>query len=130
MIADTLLNWDKAELANILADKVADADDLIEAIPSIEKPGAMEESVLDDYIQSNWKIILSCFDVEELTAWIDEKDYEAEWEQWKNECVEQEEEYAECMNDLYYMSIVELMFSFRNLDLAERWGYMSKFRKS
>ena len=130
MIADTLLNWDKAELANILADKVADADDLIEAIPSIEKPGAMEESVLDDYIQSNWKIILSCFDVEELTAWIDEKDYEAEWEQWKNECVEQEEEYAEYMNDLYYMSIVELMFSFRNLDLAERWGYMSKFRKS
>ena len=130
MIADTLLNWDKAELANILANKVADADDLIEAIPSIEKPGAMEESVLDDYIQSNWKIILSCFDVEELTAWIDEKDYEAEWEQWKNECVEQEEEYAECMNDLYYMSIVELMYSFMTLDLVERWGYMSKFRKS
>ena len=130
MIADTLLNWDKAELANILADKVADADDLIEAIPSIEKPGAMEESVLDDYIQSNWKIILSCFDVEELTAWIDEKDYEAEWEQWKNECVEQEEEYAECMNNLYYMSIVELMYSFMTLDLVERWGYMSKFRKS
>lgn len=130
MIADTLLNWDKAELANILADKVADADDLIEAIPSIEKPGAMEESVLDDYIQSNWRLILSCFDVEELNEWIEELEYEAEWEQWKNECVEQEEEYAEYMNDLYYMSIVELMFSFRNLDLAERWGYMSKFRKS
>lgn len=33
MIADTLLNWDKTELANILADKLADADDLIEAFP-------------------------------------------------------------------------------------------------
>ena len=106
MIADTLLNWDKTELANILADKVADADDLIETIPSIEKPGAMEESVLDDYIQSNWRLILSCFDVEELNGWIEELDYEAEWEQWRNECAEQEEEYAECMNEIYFISSI------------------------
>ena len=29
MIADTLLNWDKAELAVILAERLADAEDLM-----------------------------------------------------------------------------------------------------
>ena len=47
MIADTLLNWDKTELANILADKMADAEDLVEAFPSIEKASTIEEDILD-----------------------------------------------------------------------------------
>ena len=95
MIADTLLNWDKTELANILADKMADADDLVEAFPSIEKASTIEEDILEDFIQSNWKLILSGFDVEELNEWIEEKDYEEEWERWKNECIEEDQEYAE-----------------------------------
>ena len=90
MIADTLLNWDKTELANILADKMADADDLVEAFPSIEKASTIEEDILEDFIQSNWKLILSGFDVEELNEWIEEKDYEEEWERWKNECIEED----------------------------------------
>lgn len=130
MIADTLLIWDKTELANILAEKMADAEDLIEALPSIEKIGTLEERVLDDYIESNWQLILSCFDVEELNEWIEEKDYEAEWEQWENECVERDQEYAEVMDDEYFWSLLEFMYSFRNLDLAEQRGYESKFRKS
>ena len=130
MIADTLLNWDKTELANILADIMADPEDLIEALPGIEMVGTLEESVLDDYIDSNWKLLLSCFEVDELTTWIEEKDYEAEWEQWENECVEREQEYAEAMDDEYYWSLLEFMYSFRNLDLAEQRGYESKFRKS
>lgn len=90
MIADTLLNWDKTELANILADKMADADDLVEAFPSIEKASTIEEDILEDFIQSNWKLILSGFDVEELNEWIEEKYYEEEWERWKNECIEED----------------------------------------
>lgn len=130
MIADTLLNWDKTELANILAEKMADAEDLIEALPSIEKIGTLEESVLDDYIESNWKLILSCFDVDELNEWIAEKDYEAEWENWENECVERDHEYTEYKNDEYYWGIIELMLSFRVMDLAEQWGHPPKWRKS
>ena len=130
MIADTLLNWDKTELANILADKMADADDLVEAFPSIEKASTIEEDILEDFIQSNWKLILSGFDVEELNEWIEEKDYEEEWERWKNECIEEDQEYAEYMNDEYWWSFLELMFSFRVMDLAERWGHPPKWRKS
>lgn len=130
MIADTLLNWDKTELANILADKMADAEDLVEAFPSIEKASTIEEDILEDFIQSNWKLILSSFDVEELNEWIEDKDYEEEWERWKNECIEEDQEYAEYKNDEYWWSYLELMFSFRVMDLAERWGHPPKWRKS
>ena len=130
MIADTLLNWDKTELANILADKLADADDLVEAFPSIEKASTIEEDILEDFIQSNWKLILSSFDVEELNEWIEEKDYEEEWDCWKNECIEEDQEYAEYKDDEYWWSFLELMFSFRVMDLAERWGHPPKWRKS
>lgn len=130
MIADTLLNWDKTELANILADKLADADDLVEAFPAIEKASNIEEGILEDFIQSNWKLILSGFDVDELLEWIEEKDYEEEWERWKNECIEEDQEYAEYKNDEYWWSFLELMFSFRVMDLAERWGHPPKWRKS
>lgn len=130
MKADSLLSWDKTELANILAEKEADEQDLVEALPEISKAGALEESVLDDYIEGNWKFILSCYDVEELTAWIEEKDYEAEWERWKDECAEAEQEYTDYMNDEYYWSIIDFFFSLRDMDLAEQRGYPSKFRKS
>ena len=130
MIADTLLNWDKTELANILADKMADADDLVEAIPAIEKASNIEESILEDFIQSNWKLILSGFDVDELLEWIEEKDYEEEWERWKNECIEDDYEYAEYKNEEYCWALIDFFFSLRNMDLAEQRGYPSKFRKS
>ena len=130
MIADTLLTWDKTELANILADKMADADDLVEAFPSIEKASTIEEVILEDFIQSNWKLILSGFDVEELNEWIEEKDYEEEWERWRNECLEDDYEYAEYINEEYCWALIDFFFRLRNMDLAEQRGYPSKFRKS
>ena len=130
MIADTLLNWDKTELANILADKMADAEDLIEAFPAIEKASTIEESILEDFIQSNWKVILSGFDADELLEWIEQKDYEEEWERWRNECIEEDHEYAEYMNEEYCWALIDFFFSLRNMDLAEQRGYPSKFRKS
>ena len=130
MIADTLLNWDKAELASILAERLADAEDLIEAFPSIEKPGGMEEAILPDFIEQNWKMILHDFDVQELEEWIADKEYEESWENWKDECAEQDHDYTEYKNDEYWWSFLELMYSFREMDLAERWGHPPKWRKS
>ena len=80
MIADTLFNWDKAELANILAERLVDAEVLIEAFPSIEKPCGMEEEILPDFIEQNWKMILHDYDIAELEMWIAEKELiAAEW---------------------------------------------------
>lgn len=125
-----MLLWDKAELAVILADKMADAEDLVEAFPAIEKAGNIEESILEDFIQINWKHILSSFDEDELDEWIEEKDYEEEWERWKDERIEDEYEYAESRNLEYCRALIEFIFSQRNMDLAEQRGYPSKFRKS
>lgn len=130
MIADTLLNWDKAELAGIIAERLADAEDLIEAFPSIEKPCGMEEEILPDFIEQNWKMILHDYDVQELEEWIADKEYEESWENWKNECAEQEHEYEEYKLDDYCWSVIELMLSFRFMDLAEQWGHPPKWRKS
>jgi hypothetical protein len=130
MIADTLLNWDKAELAGIIAERFADAEDLIEAFPSIEKPCGMEEEILPDFIEQNWKMILHDYDVQELEEWIADKEYEESWENWKNECAEQEHEYEEYKLDDYCWSVIELMLSFRVMDLAEQWGHPPKWRKS
>jgi hypothetical protein len=130
MIADTLFNWDKAELAGIIAERLADAEDLIEAFPSIEKPCGMEEEILPDFIEQNWKMILHDYDVQELEEWIADKEYEDSWENWKNECAEQEHEYEEYKLDDYCWSVIELMLSFRVMDLAEQWGHPPKWRKS
>ena len=126
MIADTLLNWDKAELAVILAERLADAEDLMEAFPSIEKPCVMEEEILPDFIEQNWKMILHDCDIQELEGRIAEKEYEESWENWKNDCAEQDHEYTEYMNDEYFWSIIALVDQFRYNDLAERWGYPPK----
>ena len=123
MIADTLLNWDKAELANILAERLVDAEDLIEAFPSIEKPSRIEEEILLDFIEQNWMMILHDFDVQELEEWIAEKEDEDLWENWENECAEQEHEYDEYKLDEYCMSVIEMAMSFRVMDLAEQWGH-------
>ena len=130
MIADTLLNWDKAELANILAEHLADAEDLIEAFPSIEKPCVMEEEILPDFIEQNWKMILHDYDIQELEGWIAEKEYEESWENWKNECAEQDYEYEEYKIEEYCWSIIEIALSFKVMDLAEQWGHPPKWRKS
>lgn len=117
-------------MASILAERLADAEDLIEAFPSIEKPCGMEEEILPDFIEQNWKMILHDYDIQELEDWIAEKEYEESWENWKNELAEQEYEYEEYKLDEYCLSVLELMLSFRVMDLAEQWGHPPKWRKS
>ena len=130
MIADALLNWDRAELASILAERLADAEDLIEAFPSIAKPCGMEEEILPDFIEQNWKMILHDYDVQELEEWVADKESEESWENWKNECAEQEHDYEEYKLDDYCWSVIEMMLNFRVMDLAEQWGHPPKWRKS
>ena len=124
------MNWDKAELAVILAERLADAEDLMEAFPSIEKPCVMEEEILPDFIEQNWKMILHDYDIQELEGWIAEKEYEESWENWKNDCAEQDYEYEEYKLDEYCWSIIEIALNFRVMDLAEQWGHPPKWRKS
>lgn len=130
MKADTLLTWDKAELASILAERLADAEVLVEAFPSIEKASGLEEGLLSDFIEQNWKMILHEYDIQELECWLEEKEYEEMWEAWQNECLEDDHEYGEYKMEEYCWELINLAFSLRCKDLAEEKGYFSKFRKS
>ena len=120
MKAEALLSWDKADLAGLLALRYADADDLIEAFPAIEKAGSMEAALLDEFIEQNWRTILHDYDVHELMAWVEEKEQEEEWakleEDWKNEEIESEEAYAESRDIDFINSVIysALMFVDRN----------------
>ena len=130
MTLESLHKWEKAELANILADKFADAEDLIEALPGIEIIGAMEEDLLDDFIQHNWRLILFCFDLDDIDEWIEQKDLEGEWERMDNEFLEEDYEYAEYKDEDYCRSLIEFVRSFCEIDPIERWGGHSRFSKS
>ena len=74
MKADNLLNWEKRELAELLADKYADESLLIEAFPSIAKASCLENSWIPGYIEKNWQEILYDYDIAELGEWIDDVD--------------------------------------------------------
>lgn len=126
MKADDLFSWDRAELARILAEEFCDAEDLEEAIPSAARVGQFEEELLPEYIESNWMLILPSFDVEDLNEWLEEKDAEKQWEDWKNEVKMAEEEYNEQLEEDYYWQIVYLAEMFQTTDLAGMRGYPPK----
>ena len=50
MKADELLVWEKIDLANMLAERLADAEDLLEAMPELQRVTEFEAGRLDDYI--------------------------------------------------------------------------------
>lgn len=126
MKADDLFSWDRAELARILAEEFCDAEDLVEAIPSAARVGQFEEELLPEYIESNWMLILPSFDVEDLNKWLEEKDAEKQWEDWKNEVKMAEEEYNEQLEEDYYWQIVYLAEMLQTTDLAGMRGYPPK----
>ena len=126
MKADDLFSWDRAELARILAEEFCDAEDLVEAIPSAARVGQFEEELLPEYIESNWMLILPSFDVEDLNEWLEEKDAEKQWEDWKNEVKMAEEEYNEQLEEDYYWQIVYLAEMLQTTDLAGMRGYPPK----
>ena len=130
MKADNLFSWDRAELARILADNLFDAEDLVEAIPSAAKVGQFEEDLLPEYIESNWMMILHNFDLYELNEWLQEKDYEKQWENWREEVDMGWAEYHEQLEEDYFRQIIFLADMFRTMDLAGMRGYPPKQVKS
>lgn len=134
MKAEELLVWEKAELAETLAERLADAEDLLESHPELKQITGLEAGELDGYIDHNWQVFLSCFDPEELCQWVEEKELEEEceniWEEYKNDSLEYDHELTEFMNAEYCFSVIDAANSFRSLDLAEQLGYPSRFNKS
>ncbi|MBR6001762.1 MAG: hypothetical protein IK045_02750 [Bacteroidales bacterium] len=118
MKADNLLNWDKAELAGVLAETLCDADDLLEAIPSLDTLDGRERSRLDDYIDSHWVEILSSYNLRELDWWLENKNEEEEYNRWCAEIDIEELEYYEELDLQEAWKYAALMFSFRTNDFA------------
>ena len=134
MKAEELLVWEKAELAETLAERLADAEDLLESHPELKQITGLEAGELDGYIDHNLQVFLSCFDLEELCQWVEEKELEEEceniWEEYKNDSLEYDHELTEFMNAEYCFSVIDAAKVFRSLDLAEQLGYPSRFSKS
>ncbi len=123
MIADDLSNWDALDLARVLACKFIDTDDLAEAFPSVNKVDSYDGKMLQEFIENDWCLILAHYDIDDLNAWLDEKEYEEEWERWRDEIAENEYEYLEWRLDEYCWKVIEMVNSFHYMDLAELWGY-------
>lgn len=130
MKAYELTSWDKCELANNLAEQFADAEDLLEAFPGIERISSIEEELMTEYIAQNWKDILPRIDEEELFWWLEDKNAIERQNQWKDEQIEEEVELQEYYEEEYYWDFITKMDQFRYKDLAERWGHPPKWRKS
>ena len=126
MIADDLSNWDALDLARVLACKFIDTDDLAEAFPSVNKVDSYDGKMLQEFIENDWCLILAHYDIDDLNAWLDEKEYEEEWERWRDEIAENEYEYLEWRLDEYCWKVIEMADSFRYQDLAEQWGHPPK----
>lgn len=123
MIADNLSNWDALDLARILACKFIDTDDLAEAIPSVEKVDSFDWNMLQEFIENDWCLILAHYDIDDLNDWLEEKEYEEEWERWRDEIAENEYEYIDWRLDEYCWEVIEMADAFHYKDLAEQWGH-------
>ena len=130
MKADELQNWEKRDLANILAERLADAEDLVEVLPAIKSAGAFEESLLDNYIESNWALSLSGYNEADIMDWMIEKEIEEVWDSWREECAVDEYEYQQELELEYFQELIEMVDQFRYKDLAEMWGHPAKKRVS
>ena len=64
--------------------------------------------------------------MDKLESWLEEKDYEEEWEKWKAELAEEDYEYAEWKREEYCWRVIEIAEMFRCRDLAEIHGYPPK----
>ena len=134
MKADELLVWEKIDLANMLAERLADAEDLLEAMPELQRVTEFEAGRLYDYIDRNLQVFLADFDPEELCQWVEEKELEEEidnfWEEYHNECLEEDYAFTEYMMNEYYLSVIEEAMFFSSPDLAEQRGFTSRLKKS
>jgi len=125
-----LLNWEKTELARILAEKYVDADDLLEAIPELARVGGYEVEQLPGYIDKNGMQVLRLFDSPALEEWLEKQEEETfwreldeEWEQWKTEQEIEDREYYDALEIGIMYEFINEMASFHSLDFAGLMGY-------
>ena len=130
MKAETLLNWDKTELAEVLASNYAEPDDLIEAFPTIAKAGSMEEDILEEFIERNWIIILGIFNVDALLKWVEDKELKEKWEQMHSINVEIEHEYDEYVNEGFCNSVLYSAMLFKDMEPENLGVLITRSRKS
>ena len=126
MKADDLMNWDAVDLARILATRYVDTSDLAEAFPAVCSVDSFDSSILPDFIEKNWQYLLSFFEIGDLESWLEEKEYEEEWERWREEVAEYEYEYTEWRREEYCWKVIEIADMFRHEDLAGQYGYPPK----
>ena len=126
MKAEQLIVWDAVELARILARIYCDADDLFEAFPSLERVDSFDCELLPEFIDRNWQYLLRYYDTDMLESWIEEKEYEEEWEKWRNKVAEDEYDYKEWRLEEYCWNVIEVVDWFHYKDLAELWGHPPK----
>ena len=117
MKADELMNWEKADLAKLLADKYLDAEDLLEAMPDLADVESFEAGLLDDYIELNWEVILRKFDIDELDFWLEEREDDEALEQWyeliANAEIEADIEYQERLEVQRYQGYLDFYAALR-----------------
>ena len=130
MKAEQLTIWDAEDLARILADKFMDTEDMLSAFPSIDRIDSFDNAILPDFIEKNWWYLLSLFEIEDIENWLEEKEYEEEWERWREEEAEYEFEYAEWRRQEYCWRIIEIADMFRNEEPAEQFGPPPKKKSS
>jgi len=134
MKADELLNWDKAELAGILAELFADEEDLMEAFPSIENAHSLDLNLLDGFIEKHWGTILRHFDLEKLRKWVEEKEWDEELKEflndWSRERFEDEMERDEDRDEEYIWSVLYAAALFRDIDPWDLGVLISQSRKA
>ena len=130
MIADTLLQWDKADLAAELARRFLDADELLEVFPSLDEVGPFEEELLAEFVEGNWRVILQCVDPEDICVWLRSAEEAAAQERWREECLEAENDAFEKAREISYWEFVQGMLAFRSGDPDVPGGYPAKPRPS
>ncbi|MBO7574587.1 MAG: hypothetical protein J6S99_02080 [Bacteroidales bacterium] len=130
MIADDLTNWEKAELANILANEYADAEDLLEAFPTLAQVESFEYELFKDLVEEDWRSIVAAYDPEELSYWVEEKRFKESQEEWVAESFLEAMEYYEMKDKQQIMEFVNFYNALRCPDYATLKGYPSKRNRS
>ena len=128
MKADRLSNWDAVDLARILVERFADAEDLAEAFPAVGAADSFDSDALPEFIEKNWEFLLGYYEPGELEYWLEEKEFEEEWEKlWSRLAVDQSE-FDELNDEEYCWKVIEAADMFRYKDLAELHGHPRKIK--
>ena len=135
MKADDLTNWDAADLARILASEYCDAFDLFRAFPSLLGSDNYDVLKDPDFIERNWRFIVSSFDLLDLLEWRKQKEDEEEIAELDNEqdllLIEEEEakyEYVEAVLEDYCVWVTEISKLLKRRDVGEICGFPPKGR--